>query len=120
SLVGCGFLRSGGEPSQGTVTADAEPAASPDRCLSAEEAAQRTRPSPPAHEEAGPENEAIPDRPLSDHGLALFADGERIAANQSSDALMLGESVTYGTVVWSTADGTILERFDNGLVGTVV
>src|SRR5699024_7721155 len=87
---------------------------------SAEEAAQRTRPSPPAHEEAGPENEAIPDRPLSDHGLALFADGERIAANQSSDALMLGESVTYGTVVWSTADGTILERFDNGLVGTVV
>lgn len=124
SLAGCGFLGGGGEPSQGPVTADGpgetEPPASPDRCLSAEEAALRTRPSPPTHEEAGPENEAIPDRPLSDHGLALFADGERIAANQSSDALMLGESDTYGTVVWSTADGTILERLDNGLVGAIV
>lgn len=124
SLVGCGSLRGGGdEPSQDPVTADGpgetEPAASPDRCLSAEDAARRGRPTPPPREEAGPENEAIPDRPLSEHGLALFADGERIAAQQTSDALMLGDSDTYGTVVWSTADGTILDRLDNGLVGAI-
>ena len=96
SLVGCGSFRGGDEPSQAPVTADgpgdAETAASPDRCLTGEDAAQRTRPDPPAREDTGPENEAIPDRPLSEHGLALFADGERIAANQGSDALMLGES----------------------------
>lgn len=123
SLVGCGSFGDGDEPSQDPVTADGpgktKAAASPDRCLSDEEASRRERPAPPAREDAGPENEAIPDRPLSEYGLALFAGGERIAAQQTSDALMLGESDTFGTVVWSTADGTILERLDNGLVGAI-
>lgn len=123
SLVGCGSFRGGDEPSQDPVAADGsgetQTVASPDRCLSDEDASRRARPEPPARADAGPENEAIPDRPLSEYGLALFAGGERLAAQQTSDALMLGESDTFGTLVWSTADGTILERHDNGLVGAI-
>lgn len=123
SLAGCGpFRRSGGAPEE-PVTADGpgdvDRPISPDRCLSREEAEQRSRPGPPEHEDVGPQNEALPGEHLSVHGLALFSDGGRIAANQTSDALMLGESDTFGTTVWSTSDGSILERFDNGLIGAV-
>lgn len=123
SLAGCGLFRSGGDPVEGPVTADGSgsvaPPSSPDRCLSAPEAAQRSRPTPPEHEDVGPENEALPGEHLATYGLALFAAGDRIAANQTSDAMMLGESDTFGTVVWSTDDGSILERFDNGLTGAI-
>lgn len=131
SLAGCGPFRrqeSGGPgddgPSQGgAVTADgpatSDPPPSPDRCLSAEEAAQRTRPEPPAREDIGPENEALPGEHLSIFGLTLLDDGDRIAANQTSDALMLGDAESFGTVIWSTADGSILEKYDNGLVGAI-
>lgn len=125
SLVGCGLVRRGGGPTdaEGPPTADgtraAEPARSPDRCVSAAEAEKRSRPIPPERADVGPENEANPGVRMAAHGLALFADGERIAANRTSDAVMLGESDDYGTVVWSTADGSISERLDNGLVGAI-
>ena len=76
SLVGCGSFGDGDEPSQDPVTADGpgrtKAAASPDRCLSHEEASRRERPEPPARAYAGPENEAIPDRPLSEYDLSLI------------------------------------------------
>lgn len=122
SLVGCGPL--GGGPVEEPVTADGPassgPSASPKSCLSADGAAQRTRPAPPERSDIGPENEATPDGRLSQHGLALLAGGARIAANQTSDALMLGESDTFGTVVWNIADGSIIESYDNGLIGAIV
>lgn len=123
SLAGCGLFRRGGSSIEEPVHADGpatvDPSPAPERCLSADEAAQRSRPTPPERSEIGPENEATPEDYLSRYGLALFADGDRIAANQSSDALMLGESDTFGTVVWNTADGSIIESYDNGLIGAI-
>ena len=116
SFAGCGPID---EPVSEDGPAAVPPSPSPERCLSADEAAQRSRPTPPERSEVGPENEAIPDRHLSRFGLALFEGGDRIAANQTSDALMLGESDTFGTMVWSTADGSIIESYDNGLIGAI-
>lgn len=123
SLTGCGLIRgtsgAGEEPVTADGPANVDPSPSPERCLPADEAAQRARPTPPERSDMGPENEALPDRHLSKLGLALFAGGDRIAANQTSDALMLGESDTFGTVVWNTADGSIIESYDNGLIGAI-
>lgn len=127
-LAGCGLLRrKDPEPTQpiDSDSPDADspesalPTASPTQCLSAEEAAQRTRPSPPPREEQGPEHEALPGEHLSGIGLALLPGGDRIAASHTADAILLGEAETYGTVIWNTADGTILEQLDNGLVGAI-
>lgn len=123
SLAGCGLLRgtggAGEEPVYADGPASVDPSASPNRCLSADEAAQRSRPAPPERSDIGPENEATPEGHLSAYGLALIAGGDRIAANQSSDSLMLGESDTFGTLVWNTADGSIIKSYDNGLIGAI-
>lgn len=123
SLAGCGLFRGTGGSEEETVYADGppngEPSPSPDRCLSAEEAAQRARPTPPERSDVGPDNEASPENYLSRLGVAVFAGGDRIAANQTSDALLLGDSDTFGTVVWNTADGSIIESLDNGLIGAI-
>lgn len=129
SLMGCGTDGGpegpGEEPrSDGGGAAAAGRPVSPDRCLSAGDAAQGSSTDPSNADQEGTDQEGtdispLPDHHLSEFGLALFDDGSRIAANQTADAKLRGESGTAGTVVWSTADGSILEALDNGLVGAV-
>ena len=61
----------------------------------------------------------LPGIRLSQLGLALSPDGARIAANQAPDRKLLGLGETSGTVLWDTAGGEILERFDNGRTGAL-
>lgn len=124
SLMGCGTEGGpdgpGEEPrSDGGGAAAASRPVSPDRCLPAGDAVKGSSTDPSDAGQEGTDISPLPDHHLSEFGLALFGDGSRIAANQTADAKMLGESDTSGTVVWSTADGSILEALDNGLVGAV-
>lgn len=58
-------------------------------------------------------------RVLSRYSLALSPDGSLIAANQTWDRKFLELSVSDGTVIWDTADGSIVHRLDNGLGGAI-
>lgn len=51
--------------------------------------------------------------------LAVSPDGTMVAAAVSTGAKQLGKVDRAGTTVWSTADGHILDRFDNDLMGAL-
>lgn len=114
ALAALGACTPGTGPGGGTRTSPGP--AAPAACHEGATVPRRT--ITPTQEPAGSEI-MIDESVLTPSGIAVSPDGTLVAANAGAGRARLGLSATAGTVLWSTADGTVAARLDNVLSGAI-